>query len=114
MCRPQSARSHPRRRLNEQDHRTLLDIEADLHPQSFTARAFALRGAFERISWQAVLISAEGTAVLTALTGVFAGRGALAFAGFLGGCALVPLHTVRFGGARASRPPGREDQDERS
>ncbi|QRP49709.1 hypothetical protein [Amycolatopsis sp. FDAARGOS 1241] len=81
--------------LDERDSRALRDIEAELRPQSFTTRAFAVRVLAERISWLAVLLFAEVTAVLALVTGVFAGRGGLAFAGFLTGCALAVVHTVR-------------------
>ncbi|MFI5611970.1 DUF3040 domain-containing protein [Amycolatopsis sp. NPDC051903] len=81
--------------LDERDRRALLDIEADLRPQSFTARAFAVGAAAGRISWFAVLVLADVTAVLTLLTGVFAARGGFVFAGFLAGFVLVVVHTVR-------------------
>ncbi|MEV6898738.1 hypothetical protein [Amycolatopsis sp. NPDC051372] len=77
------------------DRRVLRDLEADLRPNSFTTRAFAVRAAAERVSWRAVLVFAEVTAALAFVTGVFGADGGLAFGSFLAGCALGFLHTAR-------------------
>ncbi|MEU4674011.1 hypothetical protein AB0F91_40150 [Amycolatopsis sp. NPDC023774] len=77
------------------DQRTLQGLEAELNLRTFTTWAFTAHAAAEHVSWLAVLVFADVTAVLAFLTGVFAANGALAFASFLAGCALLFLHTAR-------------------
>ncbi|GAA3546856.1 hypothetical protein GCM10022222_33090 [Amycolatopsis ultiminotia] len=88
--------------LNETDERVLRHLESDL-PRSLTRHAFAVRARAENIRWRTVLVLAGSTAVLTFVTGLVAGDGALGCLGFLAVCALGFFHAWRT--KRFAAPP---------